>query len=79
MGELWILNMRDYLKQIMVQATAIILAAGAAALFTFFQSLASQTGICVPPGEPVQQSGALGALFKGIHSAFTMSQLKYFS
>lgn len=71
--------MKQYLKSAATQATAILLAAGAAALFTFFQSLATQTGVCPLPAGSPEQAGALGALFKGAHSIFTMTHIKHFS
>lgn len=63
--------MNDYLKSVASQSTAIIIAAAGAALFTFFQSMATQAGVCPGLESDPTQAGALGALLKGIHGAFT--------
>lgn len=67
--------MKEYAKGVAAQATAIVLAAAGAALIAFFQSAASQTGICPLPQVTPGEAGALGALFKGIHSALIMGRV----
>ena len=64
--------MKQYMQGVATQATAILLAALGAAAFAFFQSLAATTGVCPSPASDPAQIGALGAAFKGIHSALTM-------
>lgn len=64
--------MKAYFKGVAVQATAIILAALGAAAFTFLQSVAAQSGVCPTPTTSPETAGAIGALFKGIHTALTV-------
>lgn len=66
--------MKDYIKGVATQATAIILAALGAAAFAFFQSAASSAGICPAQTASVEEVGLLGALFKGIHSAILLGR-----
>ena len=68
--------MKSYFKGVAAQMTAIILAAAGAAIFTFFQSVATQTGVCEVPTDAVGQAGALGAMIKAGHSAFQIAHLK---
>lgn len=63
--------MKSYWKGVAAQTTAILLAAAGAATFTFFQSLAAQTGVCATPEIDIAQAGTLGAIFKAAHTAFT--------
>jgi len=63
---------QSYFRQVFAQITAILLAAGAAALFTFFQSLAEQTEICTQAATSATDAGILGGLIKGIHSYIIM-------
>jgi hypothetical protein len=67
--------MKEYAKAVATQSTAIIIAALGAAAIAFFQSAATQTGIC--PLTPIapEEAGALGALFKGIHSALVLNRV----
>lgn len=64
--------MKQYLKGVATQATAILLAALGAAAFAFFQSMAASTGVCPAPVSNPAEIGAMGAMFKGIHTAFIM-------
>lgn len=66
-------NQTSFSKQVGAQITAILLAAGAAAIFTFFQSLASQTGICATPSLDPIETSSLAAFLKTIHSTFLLS------
>lgn len=63
--------MKTYLTGVSQQIFAILIAAAAAAAFTFFHSLATQTGVCMPPTDTAVQAGALGATFKAMHTAFS--------
>ncbi len=66
--------MNEYFKSVAAQATAILLAAFGAALISFFSSIAGQTGLeCTPVTNP-EEAGALGAIFKSIHSALVMAR-----
>ena len=59
-----------FLRQIAVNLSAIIIAALGAALITFLQSIASQTGVCpIPSGSPVE-AASLAALLKTAHWTF---------
>lgn len=60
--------MKTYLKNVAVHITAIILAAAAAAGFTFIQSIASQTGACEASQINAENAGLLGAALKAAHS-----------
>lgn len=61
--------MKDYMRAVGTQVTAIILAALGAAALTFFQTLAASTGaMCPLPSDPAE-AASLGALLKGIHTA----------
>ena len=62
-------HMKDYLKSVATQLTAIILAGLAAGAVAFFQSVASQAGVCNAPTMSPEEVGALGAIFKTMHSA----------
>ena len=62
--------MKDFFKNIATQAGAIILAALGAAIITFIQSIAIQTGACEAPINQVNEAGFLGAALKGLHSAY---------
>ena len=64
--------MKRYIEGVATQATAILLAALGAATFAFFQSMATSTGGCPLPLSNPAEVGAMGALIKGIHSAFIM-------
>lgn len=68
--------MKQYLKSVSSQATAIIIAAAGAALITFLQSIVASTGACDPIPVKPEEAGALGAMFKGTHSAFTVAKTK---
>ena len=57
--------------------TAILLAAGGAAAFTFFQSIAAQTGVCATPHVDIAQAGTLGATFKAAHSVIVAGFSKF--
>lgn len=71
---LWFnIGMKDYLKGVATQATAILLAAAGAAAFAFFQSMAASYGVCPAPAVDPVEVGGLGALFKSIHTALTMN------
>lgn len=70
-------SMKQYFSSVATQVTAIVLAATGAAAFTFFQSVASQTGVCPAPVDATSQAGVLGALFKGAHSAFQALHFKH--
>lgn len=63
-----------YFKQVAVQLTSIILAAVGAALIAYAQSMGATLPACETPATDPQQAGLLGALFKGIHSAFWVSR-----
>lgn len=63
--------MKTYFKAVAAQTTGILLAAAGAAVFTFAQSVASQTGVCPTPNVSPVEVGTIGALFKGVHSALT--------
>lgn len=67
--------MKAYLQSVATQLTAILLAALAAGAIAFFQSVGAQTGICAPPSMSPEEVGALGAIFKTIHSAIAMSRV----
>lgn len=62
-----------YFKQVAAQITAILLAALAAALFTFVQSVADQSGICTETGLVNGKAPAIAAALKGIHSYVILS------
>jgi len=64
--------MKSYLRGVAVQATAIILAALAAAAFSFFQSLAASSGVCPVPVSTTVEVGVLGAVIKSIHTAMSI-------
>ena len=64
--------MKDYLKGIAVQASAIFLAALGAALFAFLQNIAGDLNLCPEPAFNEVETGAVGALFKGVHSALML-------
>lgn len=66
-----------FIKQVSAQMTAIVLAAAAAAIFTFFQSLAQQSGICEPTLATPGESGLLAAWFKSLHSFAIMAHSRY--
>lgn len=66
--------MKEYLKSVGTQATAILIAAAGAAAFTFFQSVASSTGVCPEPAVSVTETGILGGVFKAAHSAFLFAK-----
>ena len=54
------------------QVLAIVLSAGAAALVTFFQVLASTGGLCPALPATTVEAGALGAGFKAVHTAYLL-------
>lgn len=62
----------SFLRGVATQATAILLAALGAGAIAFIQSIAIQTGACVPPAVTPEEAGALGGLFKAVHTALTM-------
>lgn len=69
-------NFQSYLRQVAAQGTAIILAAGAAALLTFIQSIGASTGVCgAVEINPVEAAGA-GVFFKSIHSAIVLTSAR---
>lgn len=66
--------MKSFAADVAKQFTAIFLAAFGAAAIAFISSIAGQSGLdCTVPASP-QDAGLLGALFKGVHSAFTMNK-----
>lgn len=64
--------MKDDIKRLKTQALAIVLSAGAAALVTFFQVLATSGGLCPPMESSTTEAGILGATFKAAHSVFSV-------
>lgn len=63
--------MKEYFRGVASQATAILLAAAGAALFTFFQSIVADSGICPAPVISPEATGTVAAAAKAIHSAVT--------
>jgi hypothetical protein len=61
--------MKEYIKGVAVQFSAIFLAALGAGFIAFISSLMSSMGATCSPEVDPTQAGALGALFKGVHSA----------
>jgi len=57
-------------KGISNQLTAILLSAGAAALVTFFQVLATQGGLCPAMQSTTTDAGVLGASLKLVHTVY---------
>lgn len=66
--------MKDYLKGVASQATAILLAAFGAAAIAFLQSAASGAGVCSIENVSPQEAGGLGALLKSVHSALLVGR-----
>lgn len=62
--------MKETFKKALMQVVPILISAGAAAGITFLQSLASAHGACPEPNIGIAETGALGAGFKAIHTAF---------
>jgi len=70
--------MNNEFKRLKTQALAIVLSAGAAALVTFFQVLATSGGLCPPVESTTTEAGILGATFKAAHSLFSVITHKTF-
>lgn len=66
-------NFQSYLRQVAAQGTAIILAAAAAALLAFIQSIGASTGVCGAVEVNPTDAAAAGVFFKSIHSAIFLS------
>lgn len=49
---------------------AIVISAGAAALVTFFQVLATSGGLCPDVQSTTADAGVLGATFKAAHTGY---------
>jgi len=64
--------MNNEFKRLKTQALAIVLSAGAAALVTFFQVLATSGGLCPQVESTTAEAGLLGAAFKAAHSAYSV-------
>jgi len=62
--------MNDKYKGFSTQFVAIILSAGAAALVTFFQVLATSGGLCPAVQSTTAEAGVLGATFKAAHTGY---------
>jgi len=70
--------MNNDIKGLKTQALAIVLSAGAAALVTFFQVLATSGGLCPPVESTTTEAGILGATFKAAHSVYSVITHKTF-
>jgi len=62
--------MNNKYKGLSTQLVAIILSAGAAALVTFFQVLATSGGLCPAVQNTTAEAGVLGAAFKAAHTGY---------
>lgn len=62
--------MTTFFKGLATQVSAILIAALAAGLISFIQSVAIQTSACPIPIDKVADTATLGALFKTSHTAF---------
>ena len=62
--------MKIFLKGLATQVSAILIAALAAGLIGFIQSVAVQTGSCPIPVDKVADTATMGAIFKSSHTAF---------